>query len=896
VSFHPAPYPSVRYPLGVAEPEVERLAHFRIVEKLGEGGMGIVYKAFDERLERTVALKVLPASFAGNEERKRRFLREARSAAAVTHANIATLHDVREHEGRVFLVMELVEGKTLGRLLKEGPLTVAEALRIARGIARGLARAHERGIVHRDLKPDNVMIDAEGEVKILDFGLAKTHEAQQAPPSKSVLERDDTATQATQAGRVIGTPGYMSPEQAKGKDVDARCDVFAFGVVLYEMLTGQKAFKGETPLDMMIALTRDDPMPASRINAAVTPEIERVLERCLAKVPADRYASARELAGALEAVAPSTASGSGSGSGAITASSADRVAARASRARFGWGLAAIGALGAVIAVLAAARPGRETAPAPPVASGPPASAPATTAITELPPPKTSSPAAASEYAAAVQSFRDGSMATAGVHLQRATQLDPAFAAAHLMQAVRFDDDALEKLRVDVNAAAERRTDLSARDVAILEVCQVDAARDVPDYDAMCDRWSALSARFPGDALVAEVAGVHCPSRPEDALRLFERAVSLDPKFAAPWMDRASALTDLGRYDDALDAANRCLAATPTAASCLHSRAALEGRRGECGKLLEDARTMIAIEPSAPQAYSWLARALVATNAPIESVEDVVRRRVEHELDPEARKIDALFMPSFASWLRGDLADVARAFPSWQKTIDEDTSDSCVSTLLMVEGFMSEELGHPERAVPLVDRYMRRLPALVQDSAIGARPTVLWVQRRAKRITDDEFRAKRDEWVAAARAKLPPSWAGMAWFTFYAMPARTPDEAREALDALPKFEPLAPYEGLEDDEESMGRVLLLAGRGDDAEPHLRRAATVCAGPDELYPQLRATGELGQVLESRRDVAGACEAYARVIARWGGGPAAPKPRPLLVEDARARAKKLGCKVAP
>src|SRR5258708_3923842 len=293
--------PAIALPDDGADPE--RLAQFHIVRRIGQGGMGIVYRAEDEKLRRTVALKVLPRAFAQDEERRRRFLREARSAAAITHPNIATVYDVGEADGRVFLAMELIEGDTLRERLARGAMPVGEAMRVARAIARGLARAHGKGVVHRDLKPDNVMLDQDGEPKILDFGLAKLREAAtEAGSGKSALERAETASQITEEGRIVGTPQYMSPEQARGATVDARSDVFAFGVVFYEMLTGTRPFGGESSFEVLVAVTRDTPAPLRDRAPDLPAQLQAVVDRCLMKAPGERYASGKELADALEAL------------------------------------------------------------------------------------------------------------------------------------------------------------------------------------------------------------------------------------------------------------------------------------------------------------------------------------------------------------------------------------------------------------------------------------------------------------------------------------------------------------------------------------------------------------------------------------------------------------------
>lgn len=266
------------------------VGRYEIVRRLGEGGMGVVYQAEDSVLRRSVALKVLDERFRDDEERRRRFLREARLAGALVHPNIATVFDAGVDGDRFYLAMELVSGSTLRMRIAEGRVTNAEALRFARAIAIGLAKAHGAGIVHRDLKPENVMVDTDDTVKILDFGLAKV-------PRR--VERSDTTT--TQDGRILGTPTYMSPEQAKGKPVDERSDVFSFGVLLYELVTGQRPFDRATTLEVLIAIDRDEPIPPREIAPEISDGLERIILRCLRKDPAERFASGTELAGALSA-------------------------------------------------------------------------------------------------------------------------------------------------------------------------------------------------------------------------------------------------------------------------------------------------------------------------------------------------------------------------------------------------------------------------------------------------------------------------------------------------------------------------------------------------------------------------------------------------------------------
>lgn len=269
------------------------IGHYKIVRKLGEGGMGVVFVAEDTRLRRTVALKVLHGDVTHDSERRYRFLREGRLAAGLTHPCIATVFEVGEADEHLFIAMELVEGRHVGALLDEsehGYLKIFQALRITREVVRGLVKAHEAGIIHRDLKPENVMYGEDQVVKILDFGVAKRTDEASA----------EVTAHATKQGSLIGTPAYMSPEQAAGRALDARSDIFSVGVMLYEMLTGKRPFQGETWQEIIISIARDPLVPASVHRPELPATIDRVLGLCLEKKADDRFPSARALLDELE--------------------------------------------------------------------------------------------------------------------------------------------------------------------------------------------------------------------------------------------------------------------------------------------------------------------------------------------------------------------------------------------------------------------------------------------------------------------------------------------------------------------------------------------------------------------------------------------------------------------
>ncbi len=274
-----------------------RLGPYEIVALLGAGGMGEVYRALDTRLGRDVAVKVLPEGLAKDPDRLRRFEQEARTIAALNHPNILGIHDIGTHDGAPFLVSELLEGQTLREKLEAGPLPVRRSIEYALGIAQGLAAAHEKGIVHRDLKPENVFITRDGRVKVLDFGLAKLVRPEESHDTVATL-----ASPATLPGMVLGTVGYMSPEQVRGESSDARSDIFSFGAVLYEMLTGKRAFKRETSAETMTAVLREEPPELNETGWQGPLGLQRILTRCLEKSVERRFQSASDLAFAIESL------------------------------------------------------------------------------------------------------------------------------------------------------------------------------------------------------------------------------------------------------------------------------------------------------------------------------------------------------------------------------------------------------------------------------------------------------------------------------------------------------------------------------------------------------------------------------------------------------------------
>jgi eukaryotic-like serine/threonine-protein kinase len=280
----------------------QRLGPYEIVAALGAGGMGEVYRARDSRLGREVALKVLPSGFATDADRLRRFEQEARAAGALNHPNVLAVYDLGTHEGAPYMVTELLEGETLREQLQGSPLPVRKAIGYAVQIAHGLAAAHESGIVHRDLKPDNLFVTRDGRVKVLDFGLAKLSSGPALVESETRTAGSPPVVAMTSPGTVMGTVGYMSPEQVRGLAADARSDIFSFGAILYEMLSGRRAFRGSSAVETMNAILKEDPPDLVATNHTLAPALERIVRHCLEKAPEQRFQSARDVAFGLETV------------------------------------------------------------------------------------------------------------------------------------------------------------------------------------------------------------------------------------------------------------------------------------------------------------------------------------------------------------------------------------------------------------------------------------------------------------------------------------------------------------------------------------------------------------------------------------------------------------------
>jgi serine/threonine-protein kinase len=867
----------------------ETLGQFRIVAKVGQGGMGVVYRATDEKLRRTVALKVLPPGFAADPARRDRFLREARAAAAINDANIATVYDVGEASGRLYIAMELVEGESLRARLANGAMAIPDALKVARGIARGLAKAHDRGLVHRDLKPDNVMVGTDLAVKILDFGLAK----EVGLASESAVADAETATAVTTDGQVLGTPAYMSPEQAAGKPVDARSDVFALGIVLYEMVTGAAPFSAPTTMELLIAIARDTPAKASTRNAAVMPELEAVITRCLAKAPEARYASAREVLAALEGIGETSA----------TSRPSAGVATHVQPRKNTW-LTAIAAVvlgaAAVVGWRLRGHDGATATPATPSASAQADAGHRGIAMTDHPPPKTNVPEAALAYAKALQDLRDASLALGQQGLAHAVALDPGLAAAHVRLAFFFDTgipgvDAPASYR----AAHELRAQLDERDQMLLRAAEPLHTRSTADLAACEARLVEATQHFPDDAemffFLATMETLF-DSKPDDALAAVAREEALDPGSAVAVWHLAKARMRKGDAARALEAAARCLDLAPSATSCLRIQSTVHAAEGDCTAVLADAHRQVSLEPQGMQERRSLCDALAASGAPPEALAEGCAQYVA-AMDPRDRPRREAELGFFTSTLTGDFDAAARSLDDLARA---NAARPTPGEPLMPVGYrlaLLREIGDAKHAAAIARDFLRRVPGY--DDPAGRLGIIAAEQALVAtgEVTPQDALSRTRSVVEAAAPTFDTSGHGGRTVAGALFAVETEDVATlheilatyaEPLPTLDLAARLDDPSGTTWAARGLGKALVLTGDVERGLPLLEQASRACDAVDDAFDHVHGLYWLGLAREKHGDAAGACEAYARVLGYWGHA----RPRSVTADRTRARMKALAC----
>jgi tetratricopeptide (TPR) repeat protein len=859
------------------------LGRYRIEAKIGQGGMGVVFRATDEKLRRPVALKVLSDGLVTDADRRRRFLREARLAAAIAHPNIATVHDIGEtDDGHVYIAMELIEGPSLRQWIERGAMSAATALQIAKDLTRALIKAHKLGIVHRDLKPDNVMVSEQLEVKVLDFGLAKPLEHANSPSSASVI---------TEEGQLLGTPGYMSPEQAAGRAVDGRTDIFAIGVVLYEMATGARPFRGSSSIDIIIATARDDPAAPSALIASLSEDLERVILRCLEKNADARYGDASELMRALEDVGevaegsprpapparPAIDAGSLPTQASLvgTAGPPNRRRGRPWMVIAGFGVAAALAVGARFLAPGLMRPQGSTSPA------------ATTVI-DLPPPVTTNPVLRAEYAAGVQALHDDDWGHAQNHFERVVELDPLLALGHLRLAMAAEGTLDESLRRDHYAkSVTLRSQLSARDQGMMEALEPILQRLREDHTEAVKRLRVLSDRYPGDVeILVWLAGLEGTTAA--GLEFADRALALDPKDGQAWQTRGDVLATLGRTEESRVSYERCGTLSPASAECFLGLIWLDSAEGRCADAERTARRAVDRDPALA---GNLACVMYGAGRPVEAIRQVTDQ------------LAATFAPSGSRWqnmdqmrlalITGDFARARTLAEQYQAIIETQPHAPFSDHLRPAEVLlgMARETGDDAQvfriALDFASRSDMWSKSTQGDVGIDSGRAVERQAVRTGGLARSEFIARRTAWIEEERRNL--AHPGLIWTYAYASSAETPEEANEALRALPEFAPLTSvvhYVGIPDAE--VGKTYLLAGDVDQAIAYLTKAVATCVAFRHPFVHTRAQLQLGEAFERKGNTSGACGAYQKVVDRWGNA----KPRSISAEKASARIAALGC----
>ncbi len=899
-----------------------RFAHFRVQRRLGRGGMGIVYRAVDETLGRLVALKVLPPALEDDEARRRRLMREARAAAAVTHPNIATVYEVGEAEGRVYIAMELVEGQSVRTRLNDWKLPLKDTLAIALQVAQALASAHKAGIIHRDLKPDNIMLSDDGRAKILDFGLAKLVLVDAMGTGD--LGPSDTITHDL---AVLGTPAYMSPEQARGEEVTAATDVFAFGVTLHEMVTGGRPFS-PTPGRGAAELTRGSAFDRSAPRPELPASVESLIERCLMAEPEARIADGAALVRAVEdavaevaawkptrAVVLRHAAGGAIDGDAPTPAEGDaplRVTAPGARKTAppgptaivpragGWMtwlksaafLAAAAAAGVGTAVLLTPRKGGELTAAL-VASGAPRGRPKAIVVTDLPVPATKSPEAAAEYQAGLQAFRDGSTARSFWHFKRAADLDPTMAAALLrMSMLTAAGDEAPPSHVFVRALG-LRGQLTERDQAIADAFAPILLLNRPDRGECVRRLTGLAEARPTDVEILDWLALLNAGDPDLQLATADRALALDAQDARAMATRGLALRSLGRTEDARRALERSAATSASSADGLEGLAAIDAAEGQCSSF--EARTRLAAVRTQEPGEEAVAAA-VAVGRDAEMIQEAISQQFT-ALDPPARRLNELRELAQVALVRGDfdgarkLASERLGLVSASPSVAAGFSFHYYPTEQLIEAAL--ESGDEAEARRLARSFVARAPAWLAGGAesVPGAERLVWLERLAAGDDPEQVAAFSQRRAEASQARLAKKTdlRIRVWLDDYAIPARDRRDAEQALASLSHLAHREmPAIGSLMGDAAIGTVFALAKRPNDALPYLKRAAAACTIYYGPRSHVRAILMLGDSLEATNDAQGACRAYAQVLALWGDA----KPRSVTAEAARERSVALGC----
>jgi len=810
---------------------------YRVFEPLGSGGVGEVFRARDTEIGRSVALKVLRPLADGDPAlarvRAARLLREARAAATIHHPNAVVVFDAGEHDGVPYLVMELVQGKTLRAVIGDPTIRMERKIGWLLDIARALGAAHKKGIVHQDVKPENVMLRDDGVIKVLDFGIARR-----------VFDAGGAQPGAERSDGIYGTPAYVAPERVHGEMGDGLADQFSWGVVAYELLVGEHPWGGDDPAASVTArmLARPPPRPPAERCPEIPKVISRIVLRALSERPRDRFESMDEVIRAMARGWSATA---------------PWPLRALRRVREPWrrrGLAAVGSFAIALTAWIATPPrfaptrGGEALDA--GAFGAAGFGSAISADAQ----------AATDYRAGVEAARRAAGDAAQADLARAVARDPSFAAAHL-RAFLFAPRVTDVERANLRTAARLKGALGDHDRALADALEpwLDASGDLAEVER---RLASLAAArgdpdfFYALCKVRLLGGSY--ARAADACRA---ARTIDPAFADALRLEGEAHLALGDRPSATLALEACVHASPAATSCLRDLARTRSGAGACSLALDAARGLVDLEPEDTAALVELGGAMAATGADDAAVRDVFDRALA-SLEPARRAAPRAALRAHLAASRGDFAAARRELDTWDAAAHDEADRG---EALLARASLERETGREATLVPRARAVLaaRDAAATEVDRTIVA----LVVSYRTGAIARGELAAGRAAWwtrEVPPTARDPRVVASWRWVTAYAYAALTADEAEEALALVPD-PPLDPVRD-ESFDEAVGATLLLAGRRDEAIRFLRRAAGSCRAALTPFPSTWAHLELGEALEPT-DTPGACAAYRVVLDRWG-----------------------------
>ncbi|MBS2014422.1 MAG: protein kinase [Deltaproteobacteria bacterium] len=861
---------------------------------LGQGGMGQVYRAFDPRLERTVALKVIvvPERLDANDsarmtgEFSARLLREARAVASLSHPNVVGIFDVGESGGRLYLAMEYVVGSTLRNLTTSADASVPRKLRWLADVARALEVAHKAGLVHRDVKPENVMVREDGLVKVLDFGIAR----RTMTPGQDQQQLDTV----TGSGAIAGTPVYMAPEQIKGNDVDARCDQFAWGVMAYELLAGERPWPDTGDVLSVVARILTDPPPSLREKERakdVPAPVEETIRRTLAKDPSARFPSMAEVADAIEAYAQQSTGGDRVRIvPPISHPNSTEPAAYAATTRIPTSVSVLPSeapaskkqkgekkrkararkqlmqlavpltllAGLVVLVVVVRKK-----------YGQPIVAPAHSGERPL----SLVPEAESTFKDAMREWRDGASAKARATLRRAIELDPTFASAHLELAIQSVQEDPAGAQAAFQNAFEHRHMLSQRDSDLLEASEP-YVRARPDLEEWETRLTAAVFRHTRDPELQLFLGRARERKGADegAKQAYETALRIDRGFVPALAALAVAERNLGRIPDALATTERCLKQSPVASLCLETRYQLLGDTGDCHRARETAAQWRQLEPTVPRAQIALARALYGDGAPRPSVEEALS--LGWSLQPVPRREAAeQWDRMYLSMADGDLerADALAKELEAKLPPSADQYDHAQPTRIRVN--VLYEMEALEESAKVAQSFLDRKDAWT-PFPFSADPSIGFYEPlyRAGKIDRAELDKRRARWIADEKHRIAgsdqtsPRAVWLTWNVWGGF-AETKDEALEAIAKMPAGVPLpvGSRRGLALDF-SLGKVYALVGRADEALPHLQRVTDSCSSLEDAMLVARARFYLGMAWEAKGQKDLARAAYERVVSTW------------------------------